>query len=341
MRKILDIDMSYSLKEYVSRNELNSIIARNMIYVTQMQDASGSFENKAVHCFSHAYRICRDIIERSPVSIFRIPDYYAMARYPYGNNEDQQMVMKAVTISIVLIMLEHFDEKWREDNQEFLGMLPGPLWEMRLSSEKRNMFDLKHQRMMFFNPICGGIYNSLHSGTNINFIIPFDEFDPRKEVTVQKEKPKQITVEDGEETQKKLDMQNTRIEQLKKEIEELKEEKEVLAIAIEGYKSQSKGISAPEAAMLVTAVCEALKQLPANGRESLWPILSTCWGFTEKTASDALRRKVTEEKGSKLANKFAVHNLIPRICNLLKNLHEKLEEKRNERLLEVNPKVKK
>ena len=245
------------------------------------------------------------------------------------------------SISIVLILLAHFDEKWREDNQEFIGTLNGPLWEMRLSSEKRNMFDMKLQRVMAFNPICGGIYNSLCSGTDIDYIIPFDEFDPRKEVIAQKEKTEQIAVEASSENSKKLEMQNTRIEQLKKEIEELKEENETLGLAIEGYKSQGKGISAPEAAMLVTAVCDALNQLPANGRETLWPILSTCWGFTEKTAKDALRRKVTEEKASKLAGKFAVHNLVPRICNLLKELHEKLAEKKKERLLEVNPKVKK
>lgn len=333
--------MNYSLEEYASRNELNKIIARNMIYITQLQEGYESFKNKAVHCFSHAYSICRDIIEQSPVSIYRVPDYYRMASYPYSNNEDQKMVMKAVTISIVLILLAHFDEKWREDNQEFIGTLNGPLWKMRLSSEKRNMFDMKLQRVMAFNPICGGIYNSLCSGTDIDYIIPFDEFDPRKEVIAQKEKTEQIAVEASSENSKKLEMQNTRIEQLKKEIEELKEENETLGLAIEGYKSQGKGISAPEAAMLVTAVCDALNQLPANGRETLWPILSTCWGFTEKTAKDALRRKVTEEKASKLAGKFAVHNLVPRICNLLKELHEKLAEKKKERLLEVNPKVKK
>ncbi len=333
--------MNRSLIDYASRNELNKIIARNMIYVSQLQEGYESFENKAAYCFSQAYEICRDIIEQSPVSIYKIPDYYGMARYPYGKNEDLQLVMKAVTISIVLILTEHFDQKWKEDNQEFLGTLNGPLWEMRLSTEKKNMFEMKLNRFLAFNPICGGIYNSLCSGTGIDYVIPFDEFDPRKEVIAQNEKTKQLAVEAGEETQKKLDMQNTRIEQLKKEKDELKEENEVLNLAIEGYKSQGKGISAPEAAMLVTAVCEALKQLPANGRESLWPILSTCWGFTEKTASDALRRKVTEVKATKLADKFAVHNLIPKICNLLKKLHEKLEEKRNERLLEVNPKVKK
>lgn len=333
--------MSHSLEEYASRNELNKIIARNMIYVTQLQGGYESFEDKAAYCFSQAYKICRDIIEQSPVSIYKIPDYYGMASYPYGKGEDQQMVMKAVTISIVLIMTEHFDQKWKEDNHEFLGTLNGPLWEMRLSTEKKSMFDMKLQRMMSLHPICIGIYNSLHSGTGIDYVIPFDEFDPRKEVIAQKEKTKPSVSEVGDETQKKLDMQNTRIEQLKKEIEELKEEKEVLAIAIEGYKSQGKGISAPEAAMLVTAVCEAQNQLPANGRETLWPVLSVCWGYTEKTARNALRQKVTEEKASKLAYKFENYNLIPKICNLLKKLHEKLEEKRNERLLEVNPKVNK
>ena len=100
-------------------------------------------------------------------------------------------------------------------------------------------------------------------------------------------------------------------------------------------------MTAPDAAMLTTAVCISLNQLPANGRESLWPILSSCWGFSENTSKDALRRAVKEVKANKMASKFTTLQLIPRIANQLKELPQKLKEIRDERLIKNNPKVKK
>ena len=375
--------MKYTLSEYASRNELNKIIANNMIHIAQLQDIPGSFEEKAIRCFSRAYMICRDIIEESPVSIYKVPDYYGMASYPYGINEDHKTIMKAVTISVVMILTRHFDEKWKADNREFLDKLHGVLWEIRLKSEKNDMFSTNStsRRRMFWNPICMGFYDSLRAGTDyISFTIPFDEFDPTMPEVLSPEETIRKIVADAMETananqikpyydeqnevlylqgaplgkrdlqpsktensgeQKDADALNTRIEQLKAELEKVKEENESMSNAIEGYRTQGKGISAPDAAMLVTAVCDTLNQTPANGRETLWPILSICWGFTESTARGALRGKMTQEKASKLARKFEAVNLIPRICNILKGLHEKLEEKKKQRLLDINPKVNK
>lgn len=148
--------------------------------------------------------------------------------------------------------------------------------------------------------------------------------------------------------QKKEEPANTDILELRKQIEEqkaeirrLRDDNENLTIAVEGYKSQGRGMTAPDAAMLTTAVCISLNQLPANGRESLWPILSSCWGFSENTSKDALRRAVKEVKANKMASKFTTLQLIPRIANQLKELPQKLKEIRDERLIKNNPKVKK
>lgn len=159
----------------------------------------------------------------------------------------------------------------------------------------------------------------------------FDEIFPPNDNQQQKEEPANTDI---------LELRK-QIEEQKAEIRRLRDDNENLTIAVEGYKSQGRGMTAPDAAMLTTAVCISLNQLPANGRESLWPILSSCWGFSENTSKDALRRAVKEVKANKMASKFTTLQLIPRIANQLKELPQKLKEIRDERLIKNNPKVKK
>lgn len=176
-----------------------------------------------------------------------------------------------------------------------------------------------------------------------------NELEALKEsTTITEEQFDEIFNTDDNKQQRQQEAVNTDNLELRKQIEELKaenlqlkEENENLTIAVEGYKSQGRGMTAPDAAMLTTAVCISLNQLPANGRESLWPILSYCWGFSENTSKDALRRGVKEEKANKMASKFTTLQLIPRIANQLKELPQKLKEIRDERLIKNNPKVKK
>ena len=110
-----------------------------------------------------------------------------------------------------------------------------------------------------------------------------------------------------------------------------------LNLAIESYKDQGKGLSAPEAAILITAICLELNQIPANGREGLAPIIEFCWGKSSSTAAEALRRKVTKESANKLANKF--EGLTPKLARLIRELPKKLEEMKIERLNQINPNV--
>lgn len=159
----------------------------------------------------------------------------------------------------------------------------------------------------------------------------FDEIFPPNDNQLQQQEPVNTDI---------LELRK-QIEEQKAEIRRLTDDNENLTIAVEGYKSQGRGMTAPDAAMLTTAVCISLNQLPANGRESLWPILSSCWGFSENTSKDALRRAVKEVKANKMASKFTTLQLIPRIANQLKELPQKLKEIRNERLIKNNPKVKK
>ena len=116
-------------------------------------------------------------------------------------------------------------------------------------------------------------------------------------------------------------------------------ENEELALAVQSYKDQGKGLTAPEAAILITAICLEMNQIPANGREGLAPIIEFCWGKSSSTSSEALRRKVTNDSVEKLARKF--DSLTPKLARIIRELPQKLEERNNERLMHINPKVNK
>ena len=128
-------------------------------------------------------------------------------------------------------------------------------------------------------------------------------------------------------------------EQNKIELNRLLAENEELALAVQSYKDQGKGLTAPEAAILITAICVEMNQIPANGREGLAPIIEFCWGKSSSTSSEALRRKVTNDSVEKLARKF--DSLTPKLARIIRELPQKLEERNNERLMHINPKVNK
>ena len=168
-----------SLNYYSSRNPLNARIAENMLDVTSMQEGFINFEKKACFCFSKAYEISKELIEESPVSIWKVPDYYNSATYIYFQG-DLSTIMKAVTISIVLILSEHFDEKWRQENQKFLEKLKDGLNNLQLSNEKNeDAFHKSIMRVKGIKSACINAYETLRRGTDIDYIIPFEEFSTK------------------------------------------------------------------------------------------------------------------------------------------------------------------
>lgn len=168
--------MEYSLNDYTSRNPLNERIAENMLDLTLLQEGYETFEMKACFCFTTAYEICKQIIEGSPISPWKVPDIYKKATYGFANG-DLVIFMKAVTISIVLILAEHFDENWQHDNQKFLEKLKDGLNNLLLSEEKNK--DALSKNILRFKGIksaCISAYETLRRGTGIDYIIPFEEF---------------------------------------------------------------------------------------------------------------------------------------------------------------------
>ena len=190
--------MYTSLDQYGSRNEVNKCIASNLINVIQLERGSDSFEQKCCFCFSKAYQICRDMIENSPVSIYHIPDYFHEASYLYTSDEELVTVMKAVTMSIVHTLASHFDKEWRQANDEFLNTIYSRLWKLSLPSDNKRRTGLNKmtERIDFFMGKLNGcveIFNTVKGGTQyIDFVIPFEEIDPKKKEESDKAKSGKI-----------------------------------------------------------------------------------------------------------------------------------------------------
>lgn len=167
--------MKYSLKDYASRNPLNSIIAENMVNVRLLNEGLGTFEEKAYRIFSNAYEICRDIIDNSPVEIWKIPDYYKTASYGYIG-KDVDKIMGGVTFSVVIILLNHFDEKWKAENKKFTDKMVDYLKTIYIAGDTVNLGVTEIVTPLGGAPACMVAYSNLRHGTDIEYVIPFDEF---------------------------------------------------------------------------------------------------------------------------------------------------------------------
>ena len=305
-------DMAYTLKEYASRNELNRRIADNMITITKMQDIPGNFEEKAVHCFNAAYRICRDIVEQqSPVSIYKIQDYCSMANYLYAHDEDHRMIMKIVTISIVHILIEHFDEEWKAGNIEFRKKLNNILvWHMRLKSEEEDKYSMNRafSRIKFFHPISSGIYDSLCSGTADCVTIPFEEFNPKKPVVLPPA-PRPAETEasgDGPAT----DNLNARIAELEAEVKHWKDE-------LDEYKERTQtrpGINSHLTALLGLKLAPTLGIHYSNKKE-LAPVLSQLFGWGKRKLEQEFCSYMSKEDEKELAD--IIGELSPELAQVI------------------------
>lgn len=128
------------------------------------------------------------------------------------------------------------------------------------------------------------------------------------------------------------------IEDQAAEIARMKANIERLQLDLEGKQKVDKNMPAHQAAILITALCRELKQMP-NNREDLAPVLQYMWGFTKSTAEKALRRAFTPEEAKEVATHF--NSITPKIARLIRELPQQLKEENEERLRELNKKNKK
>lgn len=167
--------MKYSLQHYALSNPLNAQIAENMVDVEMLQMGNSSFEYKACFCFSNAYLICQKMIKESPVQVWRLPDYYSQTSFE-SHNKDLEMVMRAVTLTIVLILTEHFDEEWKSKNKRILEKIKDYILKLYVSGETIKLPGVAEiVKVLVPKTVCATIYDILRRGTNIDYVIPFDD----------------------------------------------------------------------------------------------------------------------------------------------------------------------
>lgn len=165
-----------SLNDFASRNELNKIIAENMIDISLLQEGEDSFEEKAYFCFHKAYQICKDITDKGHVEIWEIPGCLQKARYG-SKDKDVETIIQAVTLSLVVIFVEHMPKFWKDPNKEFLEKLKDKIQHMYLTGETITLpGGAEILSPMGPMPACARAYKVLRRGTNIDFVIPNVEF---------------------------------------------------------------------------------------------------------------------------------------------------------------------
>lgn len=169
--------MEYSLKDFTSINPVTATIAENMVDLHLLDSVFGSFEDIACSIFTKAYEICRKIINESPIQIWRIPDFYRSASFGY-DGKDADKIMGALTLSVVSILAEHFDENLKFKNQDFLNKLVDYIKKIYLTREI-----IKIGGTEIVNPLGGGsacisAYHGLRRGTEKYSWLSYEQFYP-------------------------------------------------------------------------------------------------------------------------------------------------------------------
>lgn len=180
--------MKYSLKYYASLNPLNSIIAENMVDVQLLNEGFGSFEDKACNIFSKAYGICRDIINNSPVEIWKIPDYFKSAGSGYLG-KDIDKIMGGITFSVVIIILDHFDENWKAENKKFMDKMLDYLKNIHITGDTIRVGSTEIVNPLGGETACIKAHNILRRGTDFEYVILFEEFSIQGPNVSGEEKP--------------------------------------------------------------------------------------------------------------------------------------------------------
>jgi len=134
IEKDMSLMQSFSLRDFTEASPLDAKIADNMVDVGMLQRGNGTFEYKAWKCFFNATEIYTRIVEEDNPPIWTLPKYYDMAYCGYENNDGYlPTILKGVTLSIVLIHLEHYSDDWQERNAAFIEKMKDYLNNMRLT----------------------------------------------------------------------------------------------------------------------------------------------------------------------------------------------------------------
>lgn len=316
--------MEYSLNHYASRNPLNAIIAENMVDVTMLQEGYASFEYIVCFCFSTAYHICQEMIEESHVMLWRLPDYYKIARFQ-SHNDDLNNVVQAVTLSVVLILTDHFDETWKSKNLKALNKIKDYIQHLYISGETITMpGGTEMARPFGRRPVCAEAYIILKRGTDIDYVIPFEEFSTQRTKDTLEEQEKII----DEKVKAAFDDWQQALSKAKADIEskiphleyDAKNEK----ITVKEAYSQNYGSNVSLEEMIKTTVKKYLDDELEASDADIDEIFADVYG---KELVDQVNRELSAENGNEKAKELKQVFQSPMI-NADENIQQQLDEAR-------------
>lgn len=127
---------SFNLEYFTKGNPLNAKIADNMVDVQMLQWGNGKYEARAFLCFSRAEAIYNEIMKEDQPPVWKLPTYYETACCGYkGCEGDWGTIFQGVTLSIVLIYMEHCGLSWQEKNKAFIQKMKSYVNDMTLTTE--------------------------------------------------------------------------------------------------------------------------------------------------------------------------------------------------------------
>lgn len=154
--------------EFIQHSELTEIIIDNMQNIGVLM--IDNFEQRALTCLNTAYYICTLMMLEDKPS-WRWPEYreYAFCNEPYHKETYQ-----AITLSVVAILLKHYNEQWRKENEKFINRIE------EFVKESKNVYiQLGLSSSNIVTERYDIIYNTLESGIYNDLMIPDDTFAPR------------------------------------------------------------------------------------------------------------------------------------------------------------------
>ncbi|MCR5781046.1 MAG: hypothetical protein K6G70_10980 [Bacteroidaceae bacterium] len=205
------------LEDFTDTNVLVSLIVDNMEDVDVFMYGDGDFDSRALLCLNTAYYICTMImLEHRPTR--RLSEYYSIAFKAQSSHCDE---FKIAVLSVVDILLRHYDEQWQRINEKFLGKL-----EDYISQSRSSHFVLDDDFNTSTTHVSlDYIYKQLSTGTNLEITLLQDEFESAiKEIppailrSVNEEGKKDVSVEEENQTisslQEQLAQRDMRITEL-------------------------------------------------------------------------------------------------------------------------------
>lgn len=156
------------LNSFSKSNELLPILVNNMYKIEVL--TAYDFEKNALLCLNRAYYLCTIILlENNPE--WRTEKYKEKAKDMHTRFF---LDFRYITLSLVYILLEHYDEEWKKKNSKLMDNLVDFI---KTSRKVGIMGDSQGAKEI--DELLYPIYTTLSEGTDIDFKFSSSDFSPR------------------------------------------------------------------------------------------------------------------------------------------------------------------